>query len=41
MTMEEMKARLKNYPGAHPNEKWKLEKDLNKCTDKEKAMMRI
>jgi len=31
--------RLENYPGAHPWEKWKLETDLNKCTDREKEEM--
>lgn len=36
MTVPELKARLTNYPGAHPNEKWKLETDLTKCTDNEK-----
>lgn len=40
MTGREIKQRLKNYPGAHPNEKWKLETDLTKCTDKEKAEMK-
>ena len=35
-----IQSRLKTYPGAHSNETWKLEKDLNKCTDKEKAMMK-
>ena len=28
--------RLKNYPGAHENETWKLDKDLNHCTKREK-----
>lgn len=32
--------RLDTYPGPHPNEKWKLETDLTKCTDKEKDEMR-
>lgn len=32
--------RLSTYPGAHPNEKWKCETDLHKCTDKEKAKIK-
>lgn len=32
--------RLENYPGAHPNEKWKLERDLTKCTQREKEEMK-
>ena len=39
-TIEMLKSRLQNYPGAHPNEKWKLETDLTKCTAKEKSMMK-
>ena len=35
--LDELKERLENYPGAHLNEKWKLETDLRKCTDREKA----
>lgn len=31
--------RLENYPGPHPGEKWKLETDLHKCTDREKGEM--
>lgn len=31
--------RLNSYPGARPNEKWKLETDLQKCSSKEKAKM--
>ena len=36
MTVEELKKRLATYPGAHPNEKWKEETDLTKCTPREK-----
>lgn len=31
--------RLKSYQGPHPNELWKLEGDLNKCTEREKQEM--
>lgn len=34
--MNELLKRLKTYPGAHENEKWKLETDLSKCTKREK-----
>ena len=37
MTVKELAARLKTYPGANKNEDWKLEADLNKCTAHEKA----
>ena len=37
--VNELKERLRDYPGAHEGELWKLEKDLTKCTDKEKQMM--
>lgn len=37
--VSELKERLRDYPGAHEGETWKLEKDLTKCTDKEKQMM--
>ena len=37
--VSELKERLWDYPGAHEGESWKLEKDLTKCTDKEKQMM--
>ena len=37
--VSELKERLRDYPGAHEDELWKLEKDLTKCTDKEKQMM--
>ena len=37
--MEELLNRLKTYPGAHENEKWKLETDLSKCTQREKEEM--
>ena len=37
--VSELKERLRGYPGAHEGEEWKLEKDLTKCTDKEKRMM--
>ena len=37
--VNELKERLRDYPGAHEGESWKLEKDLTKCTDKEKQMM--
>lgn len=40
MDVSELKNRLSNYPGAHPNEKWKLETDLSKCTDREKATIK-
>ena len=40
MILFELKKRLSNYPGAHPGEKWKLETDLNKCTDKEKEAIK-
>ena len=33
-------ARLDTYPGAHPNEKWKREKNLNMCTQREKDEMK-
>ena len=39
MIVHELAERLRSYPGAHPNEVWKLEKDLNKCTDKEKQQI--
>ena len=41
MIVHELAERLRSYPGAHPNEVWKLEKDLNKCTDKKKQMTRL
>ena len=34
-----LKQRLRTYPGAHENEEWKLEKDLEKCSAKEKEQM--
>lgn len=37
---EELKERLKTYPGPHPGEKWKLETDLTRCTPREKLKMR-
>lgn len=37
MTINELKKRLATYPGAHPGEDWKLETNLSKCTDREKA----
>lgn len=37
--MKELLKRLETYPGAHENELWKLETDLNKCTDREKNEM--
>lgn len=40
MILFELKKRLSNYPGAHPGEEWKLETDLNKCTDKEKEAIK-
>ena len=36
MTVEELQKRLDTYPGPHPNEKWKEETDLTKCTPREK-----
>lgn len=41
MTVKEMAERLRSYPGAHPNEVWKLETDLMKCTDREKSQMAL
>ncbi len=38
--MNELLKRLNNYGGAHANEKWKMETDLNKCTDREKEEMK-
>ena len=38
-TLEILQKRLETYPGAHPNENWKRETDLNKCTPREKARM--
>lgn len=38
--IEMLKLRLRNYPGAHEGEKWKLEKDLKKCTAREKEKMK-
>lgn len=35
-----LRERLKNYPGAHEGETWKLETDLTRCTPREKAMMK-
>jgi len=41
MTEEEIRKRLENYHGPHlPKEQWKLETDLTKCTDREKAEMK-
>ena len=40
MNLFELKSRLANYPGAHPGEKWKLETDLTKCSDKEKGAIK-
>lgn len=34
-----LRLRLQNYPGAHANEAWKLEKNLHKCTEREKLEM--
>ncbi len=36
---ELVEQRLTSYPGAHPNEKWKLETDLTKCTPRETQEM--
>lgn len=38
-TLDTLLRRLATYPGAHKNEKWKLETDLSKCTDREKAAL--
>ena len=38
--MEELLKRLNNYPGAHKNERWKLETDLTRCTAKEKEAIK-
>lgn len=40
LTEKTIRERLQTYPGAHPGEKWKLEKDLNKCTAKEKEKIK-
>ena len=32
----ELTKRLATYPGAHPNETWKMDKDLTHCTAREK-----
>lgn len=37
--MKELLERLSNYGGAHENETWKFETDLNKCTKREKEEM--
>ena len=37
--IEMLKQRLNTYPGAHENEKWKLERNLDKCTNREKEQM--
>lgn len=39
MIVDDLMLRLATYPGAHENETWKLEKDLSKCSDKEKERM--
>ena len=39
LTYSNVQALLANYPGAHPNEKWKLETDLTKCTPRETREM--
>lgn len=39
MTIETVKDRLRNYPGAHPGEEWKNNKNLGDCTAREKAQM--
>lgn len=36
MDILKLKKRLANYPGAHDGEEWKLDKNLNHCTKKEK-----
>ena len=36
MTIDELKSRLETYPGPHPEENWKKETDLTKCTAREK-----
>ena len=41
MTVKEMAERLRSYPGSQPNEVWKLETDLMKCTDREKSQMAL
>jgi len=33
------RSRLSTYPSAHPNENWKRETDLTKCTPKEKEAL--
>lgn len=38
-TVEKLKERLVNYPGAHKGEAWKLETDLTKCTLNEMKKM--
>ena len=32
--------RLKTYPGPHPGEDWKYDKDLNHCTEREKKAIK-
>lgn len=39
-TFKTILKRLDNYPGAHPNEKWKTEKDLHRCTPREQEEIR-
>lgn len=39
MSVDMLMRRLENYPGAHTGESWKLETDLNKCTNTEKQKM--
>lgn len=34
-----LRLRLQNYPGPHEGESWKLEKDLHKCSEREKREM--
>ena len=36
----ELTKRLATYPGAHPNETWKMDKDLTHCTAREKEELR-
>ena len=40
MEIEQLKKRLANYPGPHPNEAWKRDTDLTHCTPKEMDEMK-
>lgn len=38
--LSQLKKRLKNYPGAHAGETWKMDTDLTHCTEREKMEMK-